>query len=176
MAVTCSTIYKNWKNHHRFYAHFFNLFRKVMFLCSLFIKKNSSQKSRKKWEKTSKTEKIRKNTINFSIFGKIFQSFRKSYVLVPSHGERKWRRKSDKKNPYGRVFGKSSKKHTKNRNFERKKVLSERSLREKNRFSKSLHIRQNAVIWLKKIANFFKKIFNPPIFLIFKLNLNKVIL
>ena len=123
MAVTCSTIYKNWKNHHRFYAHFFNLFRKVMFLCSLFIKKNSSQKSRKKWEKTSKTEKIRKNTINFSIFGKIFQSFRKSYVLVLSHGKRKWRWKSEKKKPLRKGFQEIIKKTYKKSEFRGKKDI-----------------------------------------------------
>ena len=48
-------------------------------------------------EKAKKTWKNGKNAVDFSIFGKIFRSFRKSYVLVPSHGKRKWRRKSGKK-------------------------------------------------------------------------------
>ena len=52
------------------------------------------EKNRRKHQKTGKIEK---NTVVFSIFGKIFQTFRKSYVLMPSHGERKWRRKSGKK-------------------------------------------------------------------------------
>ena len=46
---------------------------------------------------TKKPGKSEKNAVDFSIFGKIFQSFRESYILVPSHEERKWSRKSGKK-------------------------------------------------------------------------------
>ena len=56
----------------------------------------------------------RKNHRRILNFKHIFQSFRKSYVLVPSYGERKWRQKSGKKTL---TEGFLSKKHTENRNF-----------------------------------------------------------
>ena len=48
-------------------------------------------------ENAKKPGKSERNAIDFSIFGKIFQSFGKSLILVPSYGKRKWRQKSKKK-------------------------------------------------------------------------------
>ena len=98
-------------------------------------------------ENAKKTGKIGKNAVDFSNFSKIFQSFRKSDILMPSHGKRKWRRKSGKK-PIPKGF-REIKNHTKNRIFEGKKILLERSLQD-FRICKKLgsqsYIRQNVVI------------------------------
>ena len=64
---------------------------------SVYGKKILVENPEKNRRKRQKTRKIGKNAVVFSIFGKIFQSFRKSYVLVPCNGERKWRQKSGKK-------------------------------------------------------------------------------
>ena len=124
MAVTYCTSNKNRKTekspqNFKFQANFLSLLGKLRFSAACSWKKNLVENPEKNERKRPKTGKIGKN--DFLIFGKIFQSFRKSYSLVPSHGERKWRRKSRKKNPYGRIFDKQSKKHTKNRNFGGKK-------------------------------------------------------
>ena len=80
----------------KFQVNLFSLFRKVTFSCSLFMEKNSSRKSGKMGENAKNRENLKKHR-RFFDFRQIFQSFRKSYVLVPSHGKRKWRRKSGKK-------------------------------------------------------------------------------
>ena len=66
--------------------------------------KNSSRKSGKKWEKKTK---IGKSAVDLLNFGEIFQSFRKSYFLVPSDGgkiETKIRRKPKKKKTLAKGF------------------------------------------------------------------------
>ena len=67
-------------------------------------KKIPGENSEKNRRKRQKTGKIGKNAVDFSIIGKMFKSFCKNYVLVPSLGERKWRRKSGKK-PLREDFG-----------------------------------------------------------------------
>ena len=56
-----------------------------------------------------KQGKIAQHALDFSIFRKFFQFFRKSYLLVLSHGNKNGDKNPDK-NPYERAFGKSSKK------------------------------------------------------------------
>ena len=100
------------------------------------MKKKSSLKSRKKMgENAKKPGKIGKKALNFSIFGKIHYFFRKSYVLVPFHGGKKWRRKSGK-NSLRKSFREIVEKHTKNCNFGAKMILSERILQDFRIFKK----------------------------------------
>ena len=55
---------------------------------SVHKKKNPVEIQEKNGRKSQKkTGKIGKNTVDFWIFGKIFQSFCKSCVLGPSHGK-----------------------------------------------------------------------------------------
>ena len=116
---------KNEKNYRKilhFRRFFFLFLEKFCFLQSVYGKNivenpEKTTKNRKNWKK---------KTVDFSVFGKIFQSFRKSYNGTV-WGEKKIETKKWKKRektlkiPYGRVFGKSSEKHTKISEFQRKK-------------------------------------------------------
>ena len=88
------------------------------------------------------------NAVEFSIFGKIFQTFRKSYFLVPSHEERKWRRKSGKKTLRKGFWEIAEKTYKKIGISGEKNIVSERSLRDFRickKFGSQRYIRRNAV-------------------------------
>ena len=119
------------------------------------MKKNSSRKYRKKWEKTPKNLNNRKKRCRFFDFRQNVSIFSlKLHFSAFSLGkkmETKTRRKG--------FVGKSSKKHTKFWNFRRKKILSARIFRDFwicRKFGSQSYIRRNAVIWLNKIKKFKK--------------------
>ena len=97
---------------------------KLHFCAACPWKKNLYQKSGEKWKK-----KKRKNTVNFSIFSKNFQSFWKIYVSMSSEREKKsgFKSKENPKKPLQKGLQEIvEKKKIKNWNFGRKRTLSER--------------------------------------------------